>query len=260
MDHKCPHCSHPLPEEARFCMHCMRYTLELLDPPPVKSKKHRSKAVIFAAAAAVIITTAIIILTAYSQPKTIPTASPTKNEENITTAVHTSAVVTSKKTKSTEKATEIPTEELTDKKADEAGAMDKRVTEEDTTTSTHSYKKAKADNSTSEKVTKKRTEKTEKTDKKADSAPIIKDGVLIKYPDDLEADSYTIPHKVKSIKDGAFSNKHLKSLYFSDREKLECDYEKLFSGLPSLQIVYIYPGTTADKEGKIYFSGEIVYL
>ena len=84
--------------------------------------------------------------------------------------------------------------------------------------------------------------------------------MLKKYPSSRKSSSYTVPYEVKEISKDAFKdNKYLKTLKFSKRADLKCNWDNLFASLSGLETIYIYAGTSADTQGMQFFTGEIVY-
>ena len=94
----------------------------------------------------------------------------------------------------------------------------------------------------------------------ASNKVVISGSVLSDYPNSKQDSSYTIPYTVTSISSGAFhGNPYLKSLKFSKRTNVSCNWSNLFANLPNLEKIYIYTGTSADTQGMQYFDGEIIY-
>lgn len=93
-----------------------------------------------------------------------------------------------------------------------------------------------------------------------------KDGVvtsgskIVYYPPGKTNSTYTISYDITEIQANAFKdNRHLRSIRFSKRENLKCNWTNLFSSVPNLNAIYIYPGTSADLNGIQHFDGEIIY-
>lgn len=244
MNRKCPHCGERIPEEAKYCLKCMNYTVELSNPiTDQKSKKNnKSKIILICVSILVIIAAAISILISK-----VSSSSPKDDETVSSNSISTSI---SNNSQSSSNLNEITSNNTETSEASTTQTTTETKTETTTTTTTSTVP-----------ITETTTLATTAT-KKATSAPkpIINNGILESYPSGIKKSSYKIPYSVKSISPNAFHNKHLKTLYFSNRENLECDWASLFYGLPKLQTIYIYPGTSVDIDGKQYFKGKIVYM
>ena len=240
MKNICPHCKAEMPEEASFCLKCMTpRSIEKAEFPNKKSKTGIYAAVIISFL--VIIATALIII-AYPRSQNLTAATTNQIQRQAVTETNPTTNITKvSSTVSTTKATKLTTTETTEKTSEST-----QTTEETTETTAETT-----------------TETTTVTKKEATTAStkIIYNGdTLVEYPSSRKDKSFTVPYSVKKISNGAFSkNKHLKTIKFSKREKLECDWAKLYSNLPELKTVYVYPGTDADLIGLQYFDGEIVY-
>lgn len=94
----------------------------------------------------------------------------------------------------------------------------------------------------------------------ASNAVSISSGTLSDYPNTKQDSFYAIPYGVSTIATGAFhGNAYLRTLKFSKRANLNCNWSNLFANLPNLSTIYIYAGTSADTQGMQYFDGEIIY-
>lgn len=236
LDKKCPNCGNALPEEASFCMHCFTplNTTPLESSELGKNKSKKFIVLIYSALCAVILVSTLICVHNSKGHNDAATSS----SKQVTTI---STVATRQAT--TEKASTTKNTTLTES-----------TTAKPTSTTTTAVQTTKT-------TTKLTTTKKATTIKTTAVAPvIIDDGTLKYYPADRTNSSYTVPYNVTKIAGNAFNNnKHLKTLKFSKRETVDCDWRNLFSSLPNLETVYVYPGTSADLEGLQYFDGEIVY-
>ncbi len=256
MKMKCPNCGAELPQGAGFCLHCFTVIGEKKPPQAQKApSKGRQKLIIVIISALVIAAGAVAVFCAAGRPEKAPEQSEgvvAVSTESTTSAARTAAQSTEK---STEKKTEKPAEtsastEATSQTEAQTGTASTRADTEQTSGET----------TKKETTAKETTAKKEKTTKKESTAVVIKNGVLLKYPAARKSSSYTIPYGVTSISKNAFeTNRYLKTLKFSKRENLKCDWNNLFSALPNLKTIYIYAGTSADTEGMQYFGGEIIY-
>lgn len=235
MDKKCPNCGNALPEEASFCMHCFT-PLNITPLESSESGKNKSKRffvlILFALCAVILISTFICVHNSKSH-----------NDNTTTSAKQTKTISTSTTKQTTTKKTE----------AVQKTTVSKSTTAKPTSTTTTALQTTK--------TTKLTTTKKATTIKTTAAPPVIIEGdILTNYPADRTNSSYTVPYNVTKIAGNAFNNnKHLKTLKFSKRETVDCDWRNLFSSLPNLETVYVYPGTSADLEGLQYFDGEIVY-
>lgn len=236
LDKKCPNCGNALPEEASFCMHCFTP----LNITPLESSelgKNKSKKfivlILFALCAVILVSTLICVHN--SRNYNDDTTSFAKQVTTMSTA--TTKQTTTKKDLTTENTT-----------------VAESTTAKPTSTTTTAVQTTKT-------TTKLTTTKKATTIKTTVAPPVIIDGgMLTNYPADRTNSSYTVPYNVTKIASNAFNNnKYLRTLRFSKREAVECDWRNLFSSLPNLETVYVYPGTSADLEGLQYFDGEIVY-
>lgn len=246
MDKKCPNCSNALPEEASFCMHCftpLNVTPQELNENKTGNSKKIIVLILFVLCAVIFISTFICVHNSKNH-----------DDSKYISTEHTTTINTA------------TTEQTTTKKA---VAIQKTTVTKSTTKST-STSTTVASTSMQQKTTKATTKQAStkiNTTKKATtikptSPPpvVIEGGTLSNYPADRTSSSYTIPNSVTRISGDAFNNnKYLKTLKFSKRETVDCDWRNLFLSLPNLETVYIYPGTSADLEGLQYFDGEIVY-
>lgn len=231
-----------MPEEASFCLHC--FTAFNVTPLNLsKSGKKSSKIIIAIILIAVIIavsTSAVVCSHSIKNHKDSTISSPvnsiTETEETVNEAVtekeSSTKKATTEKVSSTENTSKAPSTTEATEKADDT----KNTTKPSATKITTTVKATTA------------------------SSVIIDGNMLISYPSNKKDSSYTIPDNVKKIANNAFNNnKYITTLKFSKRESVECDWSNLFSNLPNLKTIYVYPGTSADLEGLQYFDGEIVY-
>ncbi|MGN1421689.1 MAG: hypothetical protein ACI4XC_09255 [Eubacterium sp.] len=252
MDKKCPYCGQSIPEEASFCLHCFTplNIVKYSDSEDNGKSKNAITAIVFSIIIIVVLT-AVLTCSISKINNDKAAAIYSGNSSQISTEENISDTATfSTKETATEK---ITTKKATDSKeastASEASKSTSATTEKQTTIKESTPKKSET------KATVKATEKT------TTSVPavVISNGILSKYPSDRKNKSYTIPYDVTRIEKNAFNNKYIKTLTFSKRENVECDWANLFAGLKNLETVYVYPGTSADLEGLQYFDGEIVY-
>lgn len=235
MDKKCPNCGNALPEEASFCMHCFT-PLNITPLESSESGKNKPKRffvlILFALCAVILVSTLICV----HNSKGHNDAATTSSKQVTTISTSTTRQATTQKVEATQKTT-----------------VSKSTTAKPTSTTTTALQTTK--------TTKLTTTKKATTIKTTVAPPvIIEGGILTNYPADRTNSSYTVPYNVTKIAGNAFNNnKHLKTLKFSKRETVDCDWHNLFSSLPNLETVYVYPGTSADLEGLQYFDGEIVY-
>lgn len=247
MDKKCPNCGNALPEEASFCMHCFT-PLNVTPLEPSEAGKNKSKKfialILFALCAVILISTFICVHNSRSHDDA------TSSVKQVTTiSTSTTKQTTTKKTEAVQKTTV-------------AKSTTKIISTTASTTDVSTSKQQKTTKATTKQTTtKKTTTKKSTTIKTTALSPVIIDGgILTNYPSGRTNSSYTVPYSVTKIAGNAFNNnKYLKTLKFSKREAVECDWSNLFSSLPNLETVYVYPGTSADLEGLQYFDGEIVY-
>lgn len=255
----CPHCGKDIPEEASFCLACYR---RINSPEPAElapSAKSAKKAPVAAVSLAVIALAAFIVLITSDKPDAPKPQTVSHSGAPISVSAEPSTAET-EKTKETATASP-PSTEAESKTETTTSVSTEPATEAQTTTAPASE--------TTEKTTEKKTaEKTANTTKATTKAPkatvpeevTIKNGVLLAYPSGATASSYTVPYSVTKIAPGAFAkNKYLKTIKFSKREEVECDYSGLVSDLPKLKTVYIYPGTTADLNINCFNGKKVVY-
>ena len=233
MENKCPHCGAQLPKSSAFCMHCMQgiYEKEVVPAPQKKSKK--SAMIILIALLAIGICSGIAYAAvhrrAIGEQTTVSTSVSTSAATSETQAQTTTKQTTTKKKKKKKKTT---TKAQTTAAPDTAAAQP-------ATEATQPATQAPA------------TQNTQ---------VLISGSVLTDYPNTRRDSSYTIPYEVSSISGGAFhGNPYLRTLRFSKRANLSCNWSSLFANLPNLETIYIYTGTTADTQGMQYFDGEIIY-
>lgn len=242
MDKKCSNCGQPIPEESSFCLHCFTIINKRTDETLVHTNKKtdkNKKLMIVIVIFIVLVSMFSIAAIAFWNNET------NKKAENIDPPISTKSTLTTY----SQTTQQSP---ITEKLTTETSTTTTTTTQ--TTTETTTENTAITTTSTTKKVT---------TTKATTSAPrvIINGDTLTDYPADKKNSSYTIPYKVSKISNNAFNNnKYIKTLIFSKREIVECDWANLFSNLPNLEIVYVYPGTSADLEGLQYFHGEIIYF
>ncbi len=246
MDKKCPHCNRPMPKGSSFCMYCFRNVNKLKEPDINQSRRNiRPALTVLVAVVLIAITAGSITIAAKSYDSDKTEAQSTAQAATVTEAATQSVSyteTTTEKATSSTTATEKATATTTEKTSEEATSE----TVEDVVT--------QSEKALTKKITRKVTTAT------VSNKVIISSGVLKKYPASKNSASYTIPYDVKKISDNAFEvNRNLKTLKFSKRENLDCNWDKLFSALPNLKTIYIYPGTSADTRGMQYFDGEIIY-
>lgn len=236
MDKKCPSCGNALPEEASFCMRCFT-PLNITPLESSDSGKNKSKNFIIFV---------FLVLCAIVLISTLFYSYNLKSHDDTTTfSVKQVTTMSTATTKQTTTKKDLTTENTT-------------VTESTTAKPTSTTTTAVQTTKTTTKLT---TTKKATTIKTTVAPPVVIDGsILTNYPADRTNSSYTVPYNVTKIASNAFNNNiHLKTLRFSKRETVECDWHNLFLNLPNLETVYVYPGTSADLEGLQYFDGEIVY-
>ncbi len=246
MENKCPNCGAELPEEASFCLNCMK-PRSITPPAQQPAPKKRGRLLPPLLIAVIVIALSATVLRAIAlrnEPETTVSAPPSVSQAQ---AERTTEITTAKDVTTAPEATQKAT--TTAPTTTEATASES-TTAETTTAAT-----------TALTTTETTTVTTTKKETTTASAEIVYEGsTLIQYPVARTESSYTVPYSVKTIADGAFGkNKNLKTVKFSKREKVNCDWEQLFSSLPNLKTVYVYPGTDADLKGLQYFDGEIVY-
>lgn len=250
MDKKCPNCGNALPEEASFCMHCFT-PLNVTPLEPSEAGKNKSKKFIALILFALCLCAVILISTF------ICVHNSKSHNDNTTTSAKQTTTISNATTKQT---TTIKAEAV--QKTTVANSTTKIISTTASTTAVSTSKQQKTTKATTKQTTTKKTTTKKTTTIKTTAAPpvIIDSGILINYPAGRTNSSYTVPYSVTKIAGNAFNNnKYLKTLKFSRREAVECDWGNLFSSLPNLETVYVYPGTSADLEGLQYFDGEIVY-
>lgn len=238
MGKKCCNCGEALPEEASFCLHCFTplnvVPLESQETINKKSNKY-IKYILIVLCGTILISTITIMCFLNSKNGNDTTLSPT-DKQAVTTGLSTT-----KTTETTQNTT---------------------VANTDTKVSSTTKQKNTTKSTTQQTTTEKATTTKKATTVKTTQTPkiIVSNGTLVNYPNSRTNSSYSIPYNVTKISNNAFNNnKHIKSLRFSKREKVECNWSNLFSSLPNLETVYVYPGTSADLEGLQYFDGEIIY-
>lgn len=249
MNKKCSNCGKSIPEESSFCLHCFTIINKRTDETLVHTNRMNSKKIKLI----ILIAALIIFVCAFSLLLTLNNVTHNKSE-NDTIPVATKNSIT---------------EELKTTQTQTANALSVSATKSTTTTTVATTQTATKNTTekTTQATSKNTTEKTSKTKnnttKAATTTPqvIIDGGTLTNYPTDKKSGSYTIPYKVSKISKNAFNNnKYIKTLIFSKREVVKCDWDNLFSNLPNLKTVYVYPGTSPDLEGLQYFHGEIIYF
>ncbi len=262
---KCPNCKSDIPEEASFCLRCFT-RVNSPEKAVVSSKKryYNKKYTLILSFCTVIIAVGIgcTLVRAGSADKAVllPSENATPSQPTAVAQVQTeSASEADTDAESTSAVQSVETASIqttaspiTDATVPSTASPSTAAPSTDTTTSAAKSKTAESSNT---------KEKVSETTKKKKAQIVIADGVLKAYPKSKKNTSYEIPYKVKRIENGAFSkNKYLKTLKFSKRMNVKCDYGNLVKSLPNLKTVYIYPGTTADVEGIQYFSGKrVVY-
>lgn len=243
MDKKCPNCGNALPEEASFCMHCFT-PLNITPLESSKANKEKPKKIIVLISLAACVT---ILFSVFSHSYN----SKSQNDNTTTSAKQTTTISTT----TTKKAEAV-------QKTTVANSTTKIISTTASTTAVSTSNQQKTTKATTTQTSTKINTTKKSTTIKPTSPPtvVIEGGTLSNYPSDRTNSSYTIPSSVTKISGDAFNNnKYLKTLKFSKREAVECDWSNLFSNLPNLETVYVYPGTSADLEGLQYFDGEIVY-
>lgn len=277
----CPHCGSELPEESRFCLSCMQYTVQpeipKSDEQPTKKKKH--PALVSIVAGVILLCAAATMLGSYlkNSEKTQALPSPPESAIIQTTesslAVPAEAVQQPSETLSGEPSSEEASLAVTQDNPQPSSATQSTSNNRDSGNSASGGSSASGNaegtgsggGTTAPTTTQSVTPQTsvvttEKSITEADQI-VITGGVLRHYPATATNQSYEIPYGVTKIADNAFSgNKYITSLTFSDRETLDCNYANLFNSLPNLNTIYIYPGTSPDLDGKQYFWGKVVYL
>ena len=247
MDKKCPHCNRPIPKGSSFCMYCFKNINRLKTPDICKTKRSVKRPL-----ALIACITAIVIA--------VSTITVFANREHI---FESTTVSTSAQTTVTTEASALTTS--VDKQTTSTTAKPTTKASTTTTTKVEQTSSASTENDDDEiisksNVTAKQTTRRNKITTTKSNKVVIESGVLKKYPSSKSSKSYAIPYNVKKINDNAFEvNTNLTSLKFSKRENLTCNWDKLFSSLPNLRTIYIYPGTSVDTTGMQYFDGEIVY-
>jgi len=218
-------------------MYCFRQINTLKTPVITQPRRHLKPSLFLLAG---LVVSAIIISTITAVAGNDKDSVSTKTPPTTTTVLTTQA-------------TTKPTSAATEKNGFASAVVEQASTA--VTVSERSESAQEPSETTSQQQTTKRITTTTES-----KEVIITSGVLKRYPAAKSSKSYTVPYQVKRIADGAFEvNTHLTSLKFSKRENLECDWSRLFSALPNLKTIYIYPGTTADTLGMQYFDGEIIY-
>lgn len=228
MENKCPHCGKPMPKSSNFCMHCMR-GLDERDAPCVSGKSGKKSSLILCA---------VLLIIALGGSAAFASAHRNKSKQVTTLS---QALTTSATT---------------------------QTASQNTTAAPSTTKKQKAQKQTSttapstqaQVVTQAPPPTTTQAPTTASNQVVISDGVLTDYPNTKQDSFYTIPYSVKSIANGAFhGNTYLRTLKFSKRTNVACNWSSLFASLPNLETIYIYTGSSADTQGMQYFDGEIIY-
>ena len=225
MENKCPHCGKPMPKSSAFCMYCM-HAINERETPPVFQKSSKKGSLILCCFLLFFLLCGSIsfALTYHRKPKPATTVSQTVSVSETKTEQEVIQSTTKKKKMKEETSTSSPTTQA------------QVTTQKPTETST-----AKAPTTSSNQV-------------------LINNGVLSDYPLTKTDSVYSIPYAVTHIVDNAFhGNPYLRTLKFSKRSNLHCNWSNLFASLPNLETIYIYTGTNADTEGMQYFDGEIIY-
>ena len=261
MENKCSNCGKPLPQGAVFCMHCFTLNSKKL-PPDINGVKKKKTALI-------IISLVVIICLCGAAVFSIGKARVAKEEKNATspsTTVKASEIAAPSTSVTAALTTaEAPTNAQTKPETTATQTTSAPATTTATTTATQptaeSTTKPKKETTKATKPKEKTAKKVKKKTTKAQSSEIIiENGVLKKYPSSRKSSSYTVPYEVKEISKDAFKdNKYLKTLKFSKRADLKCNWDNLFTSLSGLETIYIYAGTSADTQGMQFFTGEIVY-
>lgn len=249
MENRCPNCNSPLPTGAGFCLHCFTMLNKKAPPESEKVKKNKTALIVICA----LIIACGVALGFFLNNK--PSAN--KEPESVSVIVSESK---SEAESLDEKTSEAVTQKATTEKTTVSETASEETSSEATTQTTNEITSLTTTETTTAttETTKNSTTKKETTTKQEEI--IIKNGVLKSYPKSLKASSYTIPYSVTKIEKGAFTgNRNIKTLKFSKRESVSCNWQSLFSELSGLKTIYIYAGTSVDTEGMQYFGGEIIY-
>ena len=262
MENKCSNCGKPLPQGAVFCMHCFTLNSKKL-PPDINGVKKKKTALI-------IISLVVIICLCGAAVFSIGKARFAKEEKNATSPSTTvkASEIAAPSTSVTAALTTAEASTNAQTKPETTATQTTSAPETTTATTTTATQPTAESTTKPKKETTKATKPKEKTAKKVkkkttkaqSSEIIIENGVLKKYPSSRKSSSYTVPYEVKEISKDAFKdNKYLKTLKFSKRADLKCNWDNLFASLSGLETIYIYAGTSADTQGMQFFTGEIVY-
>ena len=234
LENKCPHCGQPLPKSSAFCLHCMQ-GLHDKDVPTASDNKRKKGAVILCL---LLLLFALSGSVAFALTRHARSASVTEAPQTASTTI--APVTAATTTQPTGADVQTTTEKQTKKETTNATTAPTATTQENTTQAAPQTTKA--------------------PETTASNQVIISGSVLSDYPNTRRDSSYTIPYGVTSIANNAFhGNPYLRSLKFSKRTNVSCNWSNLFASLPNLERIYIYTGTTADTQGMQYFDGEIIY-
>ena len=238
MENNCPHCGKPLPKASSFCMYCMHAIHEKDIAPKPRKKRKRSVMIAFISLLIIILSGSIAFVLIRNKP--------VKAETSV--RVSTTAV-----TIVTQSATQTTTAKKTTAKKETATKKKKAAKKETTTAPTEAAVVTQPQPQTTQAP-------ATRAATTASNAVNINGGTLSDYPNTKQDSFYAIPYEVSSIATGAFhGNAYLRTLKFSKRATLSCNWSNLFANLPNLTTIYIYAGTTADTQGMQYFDGEIIY-
>lgn len=243
MEKKCCNCGEALPEEASFCMHCFTpLNTTSLGTNETPNKKSNKLTKYISAVLCITLFISTITIICFFNSKSGNDTTPSKSDAQ-TITVGLSTAKTSEEAKNTTLSnTNAKPSSTTKKTSTEKSTSQQAATDSTTKTTTTTTKKATTVKTTQE------------------AKIVVSNGTLINYPANRTSSSYSIPYDVSKISSNAFNNnEHIRALKFSKRENIECNWSNLFSSLPNLETVYVYPGTSADLEGLQYFNGEIVY-
>lgn len=255
MENKCPHCGCDLPKSAAFCMHCFSVIAPQSAPYPEKVKRRKFTGAVIGLCLLVLVCSTVTALALSRQTQPPLLSSETESIFDSDTTAFPSVTLLQENGSDAPEST--PTTALETIPADSTAAF-----EQTTAATTTSAVANPAGTTTQQAATTKATTQKSTTAKSEEATPaevMISDGTLTYYPADKKDRSYTIPYSVSTISRNAFNNPYLQTLTFSKRERLSCDWENLFAGLPNLKAIYIYAGTDADTQGMHYFDGEIIY-
>lgn len=248
MSKKCPNCNNEMPEEASFCLHCFtlisKPNLSVVEGGSNKLTKQKIGISVIAVLLICVLFT-VIAFANNANDKIV-------NEQTSSVANAKSAEISTQSTEHTSVSEALITSDYSLQTSDTTQAQTTNTSTTITTTTPNTT-------TTTTVTTSKTTKATTKITTTVNTDVIFSGSTLISYPQGRKNSSYTIPYKVTKISNNAFDNDYLKTLKFSKREHIDCDWENLFSSMPNLKTVYVYPGTDADIEGLQYFDGEIVY-